>query len=45
MADVACGRNDGNLELQIDAWHVLAGIVLLRETGGWINGFLYQVPE
>ena len=40
MADVACGRNDGYLELHINAWDVLAGIVLVREAGGWVNGFL-----
>lgn len=40
MADVACGQNDGYLEMHINAWDVLAGIVLVREAGGWINGFL-----
>ena len=40
MADVACGRNDGYLELHINAWDVLAGIVLVQEAGGWVNGFL-----
>ncbi len=40
MADAACGRNDGYLEMHINAWDVLAGMVLVREAGGWINGFL-----
>ena len=42
MADAACGRNDGYLELHINAWDVLAGIVLVREAGGWVNAFLDQ---
>lgn len=40
MADVACGRNDGYLEMHINAWDVLAGLVLVREAGGWLNAFL-----
>jgi myo-inositol-1(or 4)-monophosphatase len=40
MADAACGRTDGYLELHINAWDVLAGMVLVREAGGWINDFL-----
>jgi myo-inositol-1(or 4)-monophosphatase len=40
MADVACGLNDGYLELHINAWDVLAGIVLVREAGGYTNDFL-----
>ena len=40
MADAACGRNDGYLEMHINAWDVLAGIVLVREAGGWVNAFL-----
>jgi myo-inositol-1(or 4)-monophosphatase len=40
MADAACGRNDGYLEMHINAWDVLAGIVLVREAGGWVSPFL-----
>ncbi len=40
MADVACGQNDGYLEMHINAWDVLAGMVLVREAGGWLNAFL-----
>lgn len=40
MADAACGRNDGYLEMHINAWDVLAGMVLVREAGGWLNPFL-----
>src|SRR5260221_286605 len=40
LASVAAGRTDGYLELHINAWDVLAGIVPLREAGGWTNDFL-----
>ena len=40
MADTACGLNDGYMELHSNAWDVLAGMVLVREAGGWINDFL-----
>lgn len=40
VADTASGQNDGYMELHINAWDVLAGIVLVREAGGWSNDFL-----
>jgi len=40
MAHVADGRLDGYVEMHINAWDVLAGIVLVREAGGWTNDFL-----
>jgi len=40
LASVAAGRTDGYMELHINAWDVLAGIVLVREAGGWTNDFL-----
>ena len=40
LADVACGQNDGYLEAHINSWDVLAGLVLVREAGGWINPYL-----
>ena len=40
LADVACGTNDGYVELHINSWDVLAGILLVREAGGWTNDFL-----
>ena len=40
LASVAAGRTDGYLELHINAWDVLAGIVLVHEAGGWTNDFL-----
>jgi myo-inositol-1(or 4)-monophosphatase len=40
VADTAAGLNDGYVELHINAWDVLAGMVLVREAGGWTNDFL-----
>jgi myo-inositol-1(or 4)-monophosphatase len=40
VADTAVGLNDGYIELHINAWDVLAGIVLVREAGGWTSDFL-----
>jgi myo-inositol-1(or 4)-monophosphatase len=40
VADTAVGLNDGYLELHINAWDVLAGMLLVREAGGWTNDFL-----
>jgi myo-inositol-1(or 4)-monophosphatase len=40
LADVACGVNDGYVELHINSWDAVAGILLVREAGGWTNDFL-----
>jgi myo-inositol-1(or 4)-monophosphatase len=40
MADVAIGVNDAYVELHINAWDVLAGLVLVEEAGGWTTDFL-----
>ena len=40
MADVAAGRSDGYFEAHINAWDVLAGLLMVREAGGWTNDFL-----
>jgi myo-inositol-1(or 4)-monophosphatase len=40
MADVAAGLTDGYVELHINAWDVLAGLVLVKEAGGWASDFL-----
>jgi myo-inositol-1(or 4)-monophosphatase len=40
VADTAAGLNDGYLEMHINAWDVLAGIILVREAGGWTSDFL-----
>ena len=42
MADVAAGRSDGYLELHINAWDVLAGLVLVLEAGGWTSDYMAQ---
>ena len=40
MAYVAAARTDGYGELHINAWDVLAGLLIVREAGGWTNDFL-----
>ncbi len=40
MAWVAAGRLLGYFEPHINSWDCLAGIVLVREAGGWVNDFL-----
>jgi myo-inositol-1(or 4)-monophosphatase len=40
MAYVADGRSDGYFEAHINAWDVLAGLLMVREAGGWTNDFL-----
>jgi myo-inositol-1(or 4)-monophosphatase len=40
LTRVASGRLDGFVELELNAWDVLAGIVLVQEAGGWTNDFL-----
>ena len=40
LAEVAAGLNDGYIELHINAWDALAGILLVQEAGGRCNDFL-----
>lgn len=40
LAYVAAGRTDGYWERHINSWDAAAGVALVREAGGWINGFL-----
>ncbi len=40
MAYVAAGRMDAYVELHINAWDVLAGLLLVQEAGGRCNDFL-----
>ena len=40
LAYVADGRTHGYCELHINSWDCLAGILLVREAGGWTNDFL-----
>jgi myo-inositol-1(or 4)-monophosphatase len=40
LAYTAAGRFDGYWESHINAWDAAAGLVLVREAGGWTNDFL-----
>jgi myo-inositol-1(or 4)-monophosphatase len=40
VADTAVGLNDGYMEMHINAWDVLAGMILVQEAGGWTSDFL-----
>lgn len=40
LAYTAAGRFDGYWERHINAWDAAAGLVLVREAGGWTNDFL-----
>ena len=39
MAYVACGRFDGYWQRELNYWDIAAGIVILREAGGFVNFF------
>jgi myo-inositol-1(or 4)-monophosphatase len=39
LVDVAAGRSEAYCELHINAWDCAAGIVLVREAGGFTNDF------
>ena len=39
LADVAAGRSEAYCELHINAWDCAAGILLVREAGGYTNDF------
>ncbi|MCJ1296568.1 hypothetical protein MMC34_008134 [Xylographa carneopallida] len=40
LADVACGRLDGYIELYINLWDVAAALAILREAGARVSPFL-----
>jgi myo-inositol-1(or 4)-monophosphatase len=40
LTDVARGASDGYVELHINAWDALAGLLLVRQAGGRTNDFL-----
>ncbi len=42
LAYSAAGRFDGYWERHINAWDVAAGLVLVREAGGWTNDFFVE---
>ncbi|WP_068467654.1 inositol monophosphatase family protein [Candidatus Protochlamydia phocaeensis] len=39
LAYVACGRLDGYWERGLKPWDMAAGIVLVREAGGWVSDY------
>ena len=39
MAYVACGRFDGYWQREINYWDIAAGIIILREAGGYVDFF------
>lgn len=39
LAYVADGRTDAYAEAHINSWDVAAGVVIVREAGGWLNDF------
>ncbi|MBY4641415.1 inositol monophosphatase [Gluconacetobacter entanii] len=40
LAEVACGRQDGYLEMSINLWDVAAALILLEEAGARVSPFL-----
>jgi len=40
LAYVADGRSDGYVEMHMNSWDALAGLLLVREAGGCVNAFL-----
>ncbi len=46
LADVACGRLDGYVELHINLWDVAAGLAILHEAGAVVSPFMAgDAPE
>ena len=39
MAYVACGRFDGYWQRELNYWDIAAGVIILKEAGGFINFF------
>ena len=39
MAYVACGRFDGYWQRELNYWDIAAGIVILKEAGGFVEFF------
>ena len=39
LASVACGRLDGYWQRELNYWDVAAGIIILKEAGGYCNFF------
>jgi len=45
MAYVACGRFDGYWQRELNYWDIAAGIIILKEAGGFINFFEEDINE
>ena len=39
MAFVACGRFDGYWQRELNYWDIAAGIILIKEAGGFVTDF------
>ena len=39
MAYVACGRSDGYWQRELNYWDVAAGVVIVKEAGGFVDFF------
>ena len=39
MAYVACGRFDGYWQRELNYWDIAAGIIILKEAGGFVEFF------
>ena len=39
LASVACGRFDGYWQRELSYWDIAAGIIILKEAGGFVNFF------
>ena len=39
MAYVACGRFDGYWQRELNYWDIAAGIIILKESGGFVDFF------
>ena len=42
MAYVACGRFDGYWQRELNYWDIAAGIIIVKEAGGFVNFFDYE---
>mgnify|MGYP001261696966 FL=1 len=45
MAYVACGRFDGYWQRELNYWDIAAGIILVKEAGGFIDFFEEDVSS
>ena len=45
MAYVACGRFDGYWQRELNYWDIAAGIVIIKEAGGFVNFFEEDVKS